>query len=113
MALNNALTMLFERSATKGDCEYEVTEESGKHTAVVKISSLTTERTEFKGNPAKSEHDAVRNAAQKALNCLSKEINAARAKKDEEKASKHKEKVAAIKAKREEKKAEKTTPEAQ
>merc|ERR1712066_171725 len=72
--LNHALTLLLNRPATKEDCVYEMSEENNKHVAVLTISALSTEKTEFKGKPAQNKKDAQANAAQKALNVLSKEI---------------------------------------
>merc|ERR1719491_2512713 len=96
--LSTALCMLLGRSCTKDDCVYEVTEEKGKHVATLTIAALTTEKTEFKGKPAANAKEAQANAAQKALNVLSKEIKEAKAahdvvKKEKEQAFKEKKKA--------------------
>jgi len=77
--LGSALPLLLERSCTKEDCVYEVSEEGDKHVAVLQIAALSGGKTEFRGKPADNKKEAERNAAQKALNVLSKEIKVARA----------------------------------
>jgi len=77
--LNTALQMLLGRPIAKEDCVYEMTGEKGKHVATLTVAALTTEKTDFKGKPAPDKKTAEANAAQKALNVLSKEIKEAKA----------------------------------
>lgn len=99
--LAQALQLLLCRSCTKDDCVYEMTEERGKQIATVTIADLPTERKEFKGKPSNDEREAQMNAAQKVLNCLSKEIQTAREERDAVRAEKTKAKKEAGKEKRE------------
>jgi len=105
--LNRALTLLLERSVTKEDLVYEMSEENNKHVAVLKVPALSTEWTEFKGKPGLTKRDAQVNAAQKALNVLSKEIKEATTAHEAVQEEKRKARAAIMKDKRQAKKAAK------
>ena len=77
--LSSALDVLLGRPCTKEDCVYEVSEEGDTHVAVLQIAALSGSKTEFRGKPADNKKAAQANAAQKALNVLSKEIKVTRA----------------------------------
>lgn len=104
--LSQVLPLLLGRSVTKADSNYEMSQENGKHKAVLQIPALDRDVTEFIGKPADNKLDAEHNAAQKALNVMAKEVKEAQQARDEVKKAKFEEKCAANRERIESKKAE-------
>jgi len=73
--LSQVLPLLLGRAATKDDWVFEMSEESGKYTAVLQLSALDRDTTDFTGKPAASKKEAEQNACKKALHLMAKEIN--------------------------------------